>query len=477
MQGPFRRSQSPDARPGDVAARPIAATLGLGPEHTDLIDRSHERCRALGLSRIELPDHARQGRAELALRRERSLRLHLHAAPVMELLHEQIANTHSMVVLTDAGGTVLLSIGDEDFLARAQRVALAPGADWSEAAKGTNAVGTALFTEQPTLVHADEHYLHANHFLTCSAAPIVDPRGNVLGVLDVSGDHRSYHRHTMGLVKMSARMIENHWLSDESRHGLRLHFHARVECIGTLMEGILVVEPDGRIAGANRGALEQLGLDSAAVRRLDLAALFGLRLDRLVDHFRSPLALPLEVRSPDGRPFHVHARFHGPAWAPLVEAGPAMVTPAPAPDEPGAQSAEAPAAPTDDPVAMPEALAALARAEPALAPLLARLSAQLAPVQQRRLAEALLQSAAPSPVAQAVAPSVAPPAPGDIAAAPAPGSLQVLQQAAMEQALAAAGGNVSAAARSLGISRNTLYRKLRWRQDTGPAVCPGPEAP
>ena len=50
-----------------------------------------------------------------------------------------------------------------------------------------------------------------------------NPRGNILGVLDVSGDHRSYHRHTMGLVRMSARMIENHWLSDDYRHVMRLH--------------------------------------------------------------------------------------------------------------------------------------------------------------------------------------------------------------------------------------------------------------
>jgi PAS domain-containing protein len=40
---------------------------------------------------------------------------------------------------------------------------------------------------------------------------------------------------------------------------MRLHFHSRVEFIGTLMEGILAVSADGRIVGANRGALEQLG--------------------------------------------------------------------------------------------------------------------------------------------------------------------------------------------------------------------------
>ncbi|MBL8330374.1 MAG: sigma-54-dependent Fis family transcriptional regulator [Rubrivivax sp.] len=301
-------------------ARPIASALSLPPSHVQLIEQSHERCLALGLSRIERPDFTPLGRTDLTLARERNLRLHGHAAPVMEMLYEQIVNTSSMVVLTDATGIVIHSIGDDDFLERAAKVALAPGANWSESSKGTNAVGTALVSEMATLVHADEHFLHANHFLTCSAAPIVDPRGNILGVLDVSGDHRSYHQHTMALVNMSARMIENQWLADNYRHAMRLHFHSKLGFIGSLMEGILAVSPDGRIVGANRSALEQLGLSSAALRMQSLVSLFGTSVGALVDHFRSPLATPLGVRLDDGRGFHVHARFNWPVWSQVTEA-------------------------------------------------------------------------------------------------------------------------------------------------------------
>ena len=300
--------------------RPIAAGLKLAPDHVDAIDQSHERCAALGVSRIERPDHTPLGRSDLALVRDRNLRLHDHAAPVMEMLFEQIVNTDSMVVLCDATGTIIHSIGDDDFLARASKVALQPGVNWSERTKGTNAIGTALIEEVPTLVHADEHYMHANHFLTCSAAPILDPRGNILGVLDVSGDRRSYHQHTMALVKMSARMIENHWLTDDYRNVMRLHFHSRVEFIGTLMEGILAISADGKIVGANRGALEQLGLSGAALRMHSLTTLFGTTVNALVDRFRSPLATPMPVHLNGGRQFHIHARFNWPVWTSLAEA-------------------------------------------------------------------------------------------------------------------------------------------------------------
>ena len=313
------------ARRDDGYARPIAGALNLDAAHVDVINRSHDRCAALGLSRIERPDLGLLGRADLEIARSRNLRLHQHAAPVMELLYDQIVNTHSMVVLTDATGTIVHAVGDDDFLARASKIALQPGAIWSEAHKGTNAVGTALITEVPTLVHADEHYFHANHFLTCSAAPILDPRGNILGVLDVSGDHRSYHQHTMALVKMSARMIENHWLTDDLRNVMRLHFHGRVDFIGTLMEGIIAVRPDGRIVGANRSALEQLGMSGATLRMQSLETLFDTSVGTLVDRFRSPLSTPLAVRTAQGRRFHLHARFDWPVWSSLAEAVAAQV--------------------------------------------------------------------------------------------------------------------------------------------------------
>jgi sigma-54 dependent transcriptional regulator, acetoin dehydrogenase operon transcriptional activator AcoR len=308
MSAQFPRASGANAPTHTIdAAR--AATAGQLP-HTALIEQSHQRCAALGLKRIERPDFEPLIRGDLAVARERNLRLSSHAAPIMELLAEQIVNTESMIVLTDANGTILHTVGDDDFLERAGKVALSPGVSWAEHSKGTNAIGTTLFEETPTLVHASEHFMHANNFLTCSAAPIFDPRGSILGVLDVTGDHRSYHQHTMGLVRMSARMIENHWLTDDFKHRMRLHFHHRVEFIGTLLEGIVVVGMDGKLLGANRSALDQLNLSGAALRMQSITSLFGTSVPAVVDHFRAPLALPMTLALADGRQFYMQARFN-----------------------------------------------------------------------------------------------------------------------------------------------------------------------
>jgi transcriptional regulator of acetoin/glycerol metabolism len=342
------------AAPSADATPPAPSAPSAPSAHAGRIEQSHLRCEALGLTRVERPDFEPLVRGDLAVARERNQRLFTHAAPVMEMLFEQIVNTDSMIVLTDAQGTILHSVGDDAFLARAHKVALTPGVNWAEHAKGTNAIGTALVEELPTLVHAGEHFFRSNSFLTCSAAPIFDPRGNMLGVLDVTGDHRSYHQHTMGLVRMSARMIENHWLSEDYGNRLRLHFHLRPEFIGTLLEGIVVVGADGRILGANRSALDQLDMSSAALRMQSLASVFETTLAAVFDHFRAPLAVPMCLRGPGGRQFHVSARFNGPARSVLAGFEPAgaaapSTAPAGAPAAaPGAEPAFAPGALADN---------------------------------------------------------------------------------------------------------------------------------
>jgi len=203
-----------------------------------------------------------------------------HAAPVMETLYDQIVNTHSMVLLTSARGMVLHTLGDTDFLEKASQVALTPGMDWSERGKGTNAVGTALAEEEALTVHGSQHYLNANKFLTCSCAPIFDPYGQVIGALDVTGDHRSYHQHTLALVRMSAQMIENHMFADIFPKAIRVHFHSRSEFLGTLVEGIAVFSPEGRFLSANRSAQFQFGLPFAALKAHTFTSLFACRSRR-----------------------------------------------------------------------------------------------------------------------------------------------------------------------------------------------------
>ena len=317
---------------------PNLNTSSVGESWADnmpiIIETSHQRSQQYGLRPESPPDFCPLARNDLSLLIEQNRMLHAHAIPAMETLYQQIVNTHNMVILTDANGVIVHSLGDDDFLEKASRVALQPGVAWSERSRGTNAIGTAIAERMPALVHADQHYLTANHFLTCSAAPIADHLGRVIGVLDVSGDQRSYHKHTMALVRMSALMIENQLFSATFEESITLHFHARPEFIGTLMEGIASFSPGGRFLAANRNGLFQLGLSFAALQSHTFSSLFGLPVSALYDHNRaaSPGLLDLCMHSgvrvygraqlrlantvfqqslaPERAPVHPHAAVH-----------------------------------------------------------------------------------------------------------------------------------------------------------------------
>ena len=309
------------------------APAGL-PDMAAMIATSHRRSEEYGLHPDSRPDFNPVAGADLASLVERNRLLYSHALPAMETLYQQIANTHHMVLLTDADGVIVHALGDADFLEKANRVALTPGVAWSEASKGTNAIGTAIAERVPATVHADQHYLASNHFLTCSAAPIADHRGRVVGVLDVSGDRRSFHQHTMALVRMSALMIENQMFAAAFGDAITLHFHARPEFVGTLMEGIASFTPGGRFLAANRAGLFQLGLTPAALQAHTFSSLFGLPVSSLYDHYRAATPGLLDLC------LHNGVRVRGRAELRLAHGmhllGATAAIPAPAPRRPQA---------------------------------------------------------------------------------------------------------------------------------------------
>ena len=270
------------------------------------VARSWRRSLAAGLmpaGRARDTEHASGG----GLRDTRAFNHELlaHSQPVMEYLFEQVRHSQGMVILADQRGTLMHTLGHTDFLSKAEHVALASGASWNEQHRGTNAIGTALIEGSGIEIHGAEHFFERNDFLTCTAVPIHSSRGETMGILDISGDQRSGHPHTLGLVSMAARMIENRLITASSRHPIRLHLHAHPQGIGTVAEGIAALSNDGWIVGANRSGLALLGLTAADLGTRPLERSIDLRLDELLARHRRRPGQPTLIHLHNGTPLYV----------------------------------------------------------------------------------------------------------------------------------------------------------------------------
>ncbi|MDQ0009546.1 transcriptional regulator of acetoin/glycerol metabolism [Luteibacter jiangsuensis] len=252
------------------------APHGLVPEN---ILASWRRCAESGLDAAARPVLMPMERHALSERQERHEELRRLCRPELESLYASANQAGSIVILTAADGLILDALGDAEFLTKAARVALKPGVPWSEAATGTNAIGTAIVERRAVEVRGQEHFYRPHGMLSCSASPIFDPRGAVVGVLDLSGEASIRHLHALGMVQLAVEQIEYRLFERQFPGAEIVRFQHDPELLGTPREGMVVFE-NHKLVAANRQALRLLGLDWNELGRTRYDDLFASALPR-----------------------------------------------------------------------------------------------------------------------------------------------------------------------------------------------------
>ena len=181
------------------------------------------------------------------------------AKPFMENLYRIVAGSGFVVVLTDVHGYIMEILGDKGTLTNPMTVSFFQGANWSEVKAGTNAIGTALVIKKPIQVNGYEHYCRKHHCLTCSAAPILDAQGNVLGILDVSGESAAAHLHTLGMVVAAAEAITAQLSIRKKNNELSVINKRLTNIFNTMSDGVIMVDNNGVISELNPVTKKILG--------------------------------------------------------------------------------------------------------------------------------------------------------------------------------------------------------------------------
>lgn len=201
---------------------------------------------------------------------------------ILDQLYQAVGNVGCCVLLADATGVPVARRGavpdDETF----RGWGLWTGAVWSEAAEGTNGIGTCITEGHALTIHKDQHFHSKNTGLSCTAAPVFDHLGKLVAVVDVSSCRADLTAAFSQLISVAvgdaAHRIETEafrqafpntraLLVDEtagSARGFRLG------------PALVAVDGDDMVVGATRRARKLYELTDDALRAgLPLRAIFG----------------------------------------------------------------------------------------------------------------------------------------------------------------------------------------------------------
>ncbi len=339
-------------------------------------------------------------RAQLALQKNRLLR-DAWLADAGEL-DAVLGATHCSAMLTDPSGVLIGATGSRRVHEKITPVAHRVGVNFAEEAVGTTAPGIVVRTGKQASVQGAEHFSDSVHFMHCAAAPIRDIHGKLAGVLDMSSEGMAFNFDAATVVGLYASSIENRLLVSQSTEHLVLRFQISPAMLDTPMAGLMGLDMQGRMVWRNAAASRLLGLPPDGPQGAPpVDAVLQSSFSQLASkHGRSPCLL----RLPNGLLVHMRCELQArDGHHQLVAMG------KPASDAP----LEAPA------------------------------------VQQ----STDLQLPPPAAQEDTALPPVAQP--------PEPSSLRDADVDLIVRTLRECGGNVSAAARTLRVSRGLIYRRTR----------------
>lgn len=189
------------------------------------------------------------------------------AQPIMQNLYEIVLSSHFVLVLTDKNGILLDTIGDEVVSMRASELRFLKGTVWTNDAVGANAIGIALDEDAPVHVVGAEHYCVSHHTWTCSSTTIHNVKGEIIGVLNMSGESHKLHSHTLGIVVAAAYSIENELALSHT-------YRSMSASLDSTEDGILVTDENLNLQWMNVGAQKVLHLNMDEFNEIGFKKIF-----------------------------------------------------------------------------------------------------------------------------------------------------------------------------------------------------------
>jgi len=208
---------------------------------------------------IDRPHTLALSEGELLRIRQQSGGFLAAARPALEQGRQFLHDARAMVMLSNAHGTVLETVGDRRVIELGYDIGLRRGGLWDEGHIGTNAIGTALASQQPVQIRGHEHYCCRVQRWTCAAAPVFSPTTRrILGVVDLSGPAETFNPQSLAYVVAVARQIEGELMQSAEADHRRLMERFLAKSQRWNQRDVMVVSRNGVVVHGNEVVQNQL---------------------------------------------------------------------------------------------------------------------------------------------------------------------------------------------------------------------------
>ncbi|WP_291637583.1 sigma 54-interacting transcriptional regulator, partial [Clostridium sp.] len=250
------------------------------------IEASHLRCIGAGI----LPGNSHSTKIiegeELQKNLEQNSELILNASPFINHLYDFVRGSEFFVLLCDGEGCILNVVGDEKILLESSKLKMITGAYMDEAHIGTNAMSLVISEGVPAQVSGKGHFINAYHKWTCSAAPIKDEYGSIVGMINLTGYIENVNPHTLGMVVAAADAIER--MIENKKYNLIIEIcKRRLETtFDSISSGILTCDLQGNITTMNKQVAKMFGYDAREMKSMKIPDLI-LSFYEIVERLKS----------------------------------------------------------------------------------------------------------------------------------------------------------------------------------------------
>ncbi|MBD9516566.1 sigma-54-dependent Fis family transcriptional regulator [Pseudomonas sp. PDM22] len=204
------------------------------------------------------------------------------ATPELDYLQQRQGHD-GVIILANADATILCVEGARERMQSKGLADIVQGACWSEASRGTNALGTALVEKRATQIDCGEHFLDRLSRFSCTSVPIEGPQGTLLGVLDMTREGPlSGPRESLSLLSLAVFQIEARLFAVSHPGQVVIAFHYRRQYLDSAWQGLLALGLDGKVLAVSGQACQLLGAHRESLVGRRSEDFLGLRGDQLL---------------------------------------------------------------------------------------------------------------------------------------------------------------------------------------------------